>query len=67
MTYDVSSGIAIRIAAKESSKALARRMHPELANRNEQQILAYREILDDDLFTTQWVKVNLPREEFPRM
>jgi formylmethanofuran dehydrogenase subunit E len=28
-------------------------------------MLAYREITDDDLFTTQWVKVDLPPEEFP--
>jgi formylmethanofuran dehydrogenase subunit E len=28
-------------------------------------MLAYREISDDELFTTQWVKVNLPPEEFP--
>jgi len=62
---DLSSGKAIRIAAKESSKALARQMHPQVADKNQQQMLAYREIADDDLFTTQWVKVNLPPEEFP--
>jgi len=62
---DVSTGKAIRIAAKESSKALARQMHPEIADKNQQQMLAYREIADDDLFTLQWVKVNLPPEEFP--
>jgi formylmethanofuran dehydrogenase subunit E len=62
---DVSTGKAIRIAAKESSKTLARQMHPEIADKNQQQMLAYREITDIDLFTTQWVKVDLPPEEFP--
>jgi formylmethanofuran dehydrogenase subunit E len=62
---DVGTGKAIRIAAKESSKALARQMHPEIADKNQQQMLAYREITDDDLFTFQWVKVALPPEEFP--
>ena len=62
---DVSTGKAIRIAAKESSKALARQMHPEIADKNQQQMLAYREITDDNLFTFQWVKVDLPPEEFP--
>ncbi len=62
---DVGSGKAIRVAAKESSKALAREMHPEIADKNQQQMLAYREISDDDLFATQWVKVELPPEEFP--
>ncbi|MGA2102409.1 MAG: FmdE family protein [Candidatus Sulfotelmatobacter sp.] len=62
---DVSAGKAIRVAAKESSKALAREMHPEIDNKNQQQMLAYREMSDEDLFTTQWVKVDLPPEEFP--
>ena len=62
---DVNTGKAIRIAAKESSKALARQLHPEIADKNLQQMLAYREIADDDLFATQWVKVDLPPEEFP--
>ena len=62
---DVNSGKAVRIAAKESSKALARQMHPELENKNSQQMLAYREMPNDDLFTIQWVKVDLPPEEFP--
>jgi len=62
---DVSPGKAIRIAAKESSKALARAMHPEIESKNQQQMLAYREMAEDDLFMKQWVKVELPAEEFP--
>jgi formylmethanofuran dehydrogenase subunit E len=62
---DVSTGKAIRIAAKESSKALARTMHPEIESKNQQQMLAYREMGEDDLFTKQWVKVELAAEEFP--
>ena len=56
---------AIRIAAKESSKALARTLLPEIESKNQQQMLAYREMGEDDLFTKQWVKVELPAEEFP--
>jgi len=62
---DLESGKAIRIAAKESSKALARSLHPEIENKNRQQMLAYREMSADDLFSTQWVKVDLPAEELP--
>ena len=62
---DVSTGKAVRIAAKESSKALARQMHPEIDNRNQQQMAAYKEISDQDLFATEWVKVELTPEEFP--
>jgi len=62
---DTAGGKAIRIAAKESSKGLARNMHPELADKNQQQMLAYREMRDEDLFDLRWVKVELPPEEFP--
>src|ERR1700684_374873 len=57
---DVNTGKAIRIAAKESSKALARSMHPEIESKNEQQMLAYREMSENDLFAAEWVKVALP-------
>jgi len=62
---DLSTGKAIRIAAKESSKTLARAMHPEIESKNQQQMLAYREMPEDDLFTQQWVKVELAEEELP--
>ena len=62
---DLETGKAIRIAAKESSKKLARDLHPEIEDKNKQQMLAYREMKDDDLFSMQWVKVELPAEEFP--
>src|SRR6202042_439662 len=50
---DVETGKAIRIAARESSKALAKSMHPEIADKNQQQMLSYREMADDQLFQTQ--------------
>ena len=62
---DVSTGKAVRVAARESSKALARQMHPEIDNKNQQQMAAYKEMSDQDLFATQWVKVELTPEEFP--
>src|SRR5512142_653908 len=62
---DLQSGRAIRVSAKESSKALARQMHPEIESKNQQQMLAYREMSNDDLFSEQWVKVSLPPEELP--
>jgi formylmethanofuran dehydrogenase subunit E len=62
---DVTTGKAIRIAAKESSKTLARSVHPEIESKNQQQMLAYREMAEDDLFTKQWVKVEIAAEEFP--
>ena len=62
---DVQTGTAVRIAARESSKDLAKKMYPDLPDKNQQQMKAYRELSDDQLFQTQWVKVNLPAQEFP--
>src|ERR1700712_1054582 len=39
---DLARHRAIRIAARESSKDLARALHPEIENKNQQQMLAYR-------------------------
>lgn len=62
---DLETGKAVRVAATESSKKLAASMYPELATKNEQQMRAYREMENEKLFTTQWVKIGLPAEEFP--
>jgi formylmethanofuran dehydrogenase subunit E len=62
---DLANDRAVRIAAKESSKALAKQMHPEIANKNQQQMLAYREMSDDELFDAQWVRVTVGPEEMP--
>ncbi len=62
---DVETGKAVRVAARESSKALAKSMHPEIENKNQQQMLAYREMTDEQLFQSQSVHVELPPEEFP--
>ena len=62
---DVSAGKAIRVAARESSKARARQLYPEIENKNQQQMRAYREMPDEELFAAEWVKVDLPPEEFP--
>jgi formylmethanofuran dehydrogenase subunit E len=62
---DLADGRALRIAARESSKEQARALHPEIENKNQQQMLAYREMPDADLFTEEWVRVTLPPKEFP--
>ncbi len=62
---DVETGKAVRLAARESSKALAKNMHPEVTDKNQAQMLAYRIMSDEQLFDAQWVRVELPPEEFP--
>jgi len=62
---DLQSGRAVRVAAKESSKDAARLMHPEVENKNQQQMLAYREMSDEDLFSFQNVHVEVGPEDLP--
>jgi formylmethanofuran dehydrogenase subunit E len=62
---DLSTGRAVRVAARESSKQRAREMFPEIENKNQQQMRAYREIPAADLFDVQWVRVQLGPEDFP--
>ena len=60
-----TAGRAVRVVAKESSKQRAREMHPEIADKNRQQMAAYREMSDDELFDHQWVRVSIGPEEMP--
>lgn len=62
---DIESGRAFRVVARESAKAAARDMHPEMHEKNQQQMLAYREMPDDVLFDVQEVRVSLGAEEAP--
>src|ERR1700730_15022806 len=43
---DLQEDRAVRVVARESSKERARQMHPEIANRNAQQMIAYRHMPD---------------------
>jgi formylmethanofuran dehydrogenase subunit E len=56
---------AIRVAARESSKQRARELYPEIADKNRQQMHAYREMADSELFTEEWVAVPLHPREMP--
>ena len=62
---DLATHRAVRLAAKENSKALARSMYPEIAGKNQQQMKAYREIADEDLFDETWVEVDVAPEDLP--
>ena len=55
---------ALRVVALETSKSRARDLYPDL-DKNAQQMKAYRELPDDALFSTAWVRVSLPPSEFP--
>jgi formylmethanofuran dehydrogenase subunit E len=62
---DLAAGRAVRVAANDSSRQLARDRYPDIADKNQQQMKAYRELPDEDLFTHQWVQVTVPPEDLP--
>jgi formylmethanofuran dehydrogenase subunit E len=62
---DVRDDRAVRVVARESTKQQARELHPEIESKNAQQMQAYREMPDGQLFDAQWVRVRLGPEEFP--
>jgi formylmethanofuran dehydrogenase subunit E len=62
---DVKEDRAVRVVARETSKQRARELYPEITDKNQQQMRAYREMPDEDLFSIQWVRVALGPEEFP--
>jgi len=61
----VAGGRAVRIAALESSKDRARELYPHIDGKNAQQMITYRELSDEELFSTQWVSIPLHAREMP--
>jgi formylmethanofuran dehydrogenase subunit E len=62
---DLGTNRAVRVVALDSSKPRARELYPHIESKNEQEMLAYREMPDEELFTHQWVKVNVGPEDMP--
>jgi formylmethanofuran dehydrogenase subunit E len=62
---DLSTGRAVRVIARESSKQKAREMFPDIPDRNQQQMKAYREMGEADLFDHQWVRVKIEPHDLP--
>jgi len=62
---DLGEDRAVRVVARESSKERARELHPEIADRNQQQMRAYRDMADEDLFDHRWVRVRIAAEDLP--
>ena len=62
---DLNSGRGVRIVALEDSRELARQLYPDVEPKSRQQMLAYRELTDAQLFREQWVRVNFDAAEMP--
>jgi formylmethanofuran dehydrogenase subunit E len=62
---DLQENRAVRLAARESSKERARELYPAIADKNQQQLHAYREMPDEELFAVEWVRVTIGAEDLP--
>jgi formylmethanofuran dehydrogenase subunit E len=59
------TGQAVRIVARDESRALADKLHPEVESKKDRQMLTYREASTDQLFTIHEVKVELSKFDQP--
>ena len=62
---DLESSRAIRIAALDSSREVARRLFPHIEGDSRKQMHAYREMPAEELFREQWVRVPIEATELP--
>jgi formylmethanofuran dehydrogenase subunit E len=62
---DLETGRAVRIVARDDSRARARAMFPELADPHQAQLAAYKVMGDGELFTLQRVRVTLDATDLP--
>lgn len=62
---DLEAGRAIRVVASEGSRDLARQLFPDVEPAKRQQMRAYRELSDEQLFEERWVKVRIGPAELP--
>ena len=62
---DLASGRGVRIVALEDSRELARQLYPHVESASRQQMMAYRELKDAQLFRERWVRVNVDPAEMP--
>jgi len=62
---DLSQDAGFRIVALETSRDLARELHPEIESKSQQQMLAYRELEDEQLFRVHPVRVHVDAADLP--
>jgi formylmethanofuran dehydrogenase subunit E len=62
---NLETGRALRVIALENSRELAQERYPQIESKGQQQMMAYRELSDEELFREQWVTVELAPREMP--
>jgi len=62
---NLETGGAVRITAREESRELSKKYYPDLANKYQQQLEAYKIMPEDELFSFQDVQVEIPECDMP--
>jgi len=62
---DLASGRGVRVVALEESRELARTLYGPIESKSGQQMAAYRELADAQLFREEWVRVDVDPAELP--
>ncbi|MGA9767952.1 MAG: FmdE family protein [Blastocatellia bacterium] len=63
--FNTETGDAVRIVAREDSRALADARNPEIKNKKERQLRTYEEAMDEELFKTEQVEVEYSEMDAP--
>ncbi len=62
---NTKTGDAVRVVALDSSREAANCAFPEIENKYERQLQAYKLLSDEELFKTERVKVDVPAQDQP--
>ncbi len=62
---NLETGKAVRVTALEESRELSKKYCPEIENKYQRQLAAYRVMPQDELFSVQEVRVDLPECDLP--
>jgi len=62
---NVKTGDAVRVVALDSSREVADCAFPEIENKYQRQLQAYKVLPDEDLFKIERVRVSLPAQDQP--
>ncbi len=62
---DLTQDQGVRVVALETSRGLAAQLHPEIESKSRQQMAAYRELNDSQLFRIHRVRVHVDAAELP--
>jgi len=62
---NLADGRAVRITAREEARELSKKYCPELADKYQRQLEAYRVMPEEELFAAEEVVVNIPECDMP--